>query len=62
MKKIAEIVQESEFLGPWRRWYHWPYQVVKELFKRKPKKLHVVDVNENNLVELVRDLRSSLDI
>jgi FlaA1/EpsC-like NDP-sugar epimerase len=33
--------------------------VVKELFKRNPKKLHVVDINENNLVELVRDIRSS---
>lgn len=34
--------------------------VVKELFKRNPKKLHVVDISENNLVELVRDLRSSI--
>lgn len=33
--------------------------VVKEIFKRNPKKLHVVDVSENNMVELVRDLRSS---
>lgn len=33
--------------------------VVKELFKRNPKKLHVVDISENNLTELVRDLRSS---
>lgn len=33
--------------------------VVKELFKRNPKRLHVVDLSENNLVELVRDLRSS---
>lgn len=33
--------------------------VVKEIFKRHPKKLHVVDISENNLVELVRDLRSS---
>tara|TARA_B100001287_G_scaffold14511_1_gene10929 strand:+ start:1641 stop:2828 length:1188 start_codon:yes stop_codon:yes gene_type:complete len=33
--------------------------VVKEIFKRKPKKLHVVDISENNLTELVRDLRSS---
>jgi FlaA1/EpsC-like NDP-sugar epimerase len=32
---------------------------VKEIFKRKPKKLHVVDISENNLVELVRDIRSS---
>lgn len=32
----------------------------KELFKRNPKILHVVDISENNLVELVRDIRSSL--
>lgn len=34
--------------------------VVKEIFKRDPKKLHAVDISENNLVELVRDLRSSI--
>ena len=33
--------------------------VVKEIFKRNPKKIHVVDINENNLTELVRDIRSS---
>lgn len=33
--------------------------VVKEIFKRNPKKLHVVDISENNLVEVVRDIRSS---
>ena len=33
--------------------------VTKEIFKREPKKLHVVDISENNLVELVRDIRSS---
>ncbi len=33
-------------------------EVVKQLFVRKPKTLHVVDISENNLVELVRDLRS----
>ena len=33
--------------------------VTKEIFKRQPRKLHVVDLSENNLVELVRDLRSS---
>jgi len=32
----------------------------KEIFKRNPKKLHIVDISENNLVEVVRDLRSSL--
>jgi len=34
--------------------------VTKEIFKRGPKRLHVVDISENNLVELVRDIRSSL--
>ncbi len=33
--------------------------VTKEIFKRKPQKLHVVDLSENNLAELVRDIRSS---
>jgi len=33
--------------------------VTKEIFKRNPKKLHIVDINENNLTELVRDIRSS---
>ena len=34
--------------------------VTKEIFKRDPVTLHVVDISENNMVELVRDLRSSL--
>ena len=34
--------------------------VTREIFKRGPRKLDVVDISENNLVELVRDLRSSL--
>ena len=33
--------------------------VTKEIFKRSPKKLHLVDISENNMVELVRDIRSS---
>ena len=33
--------------------------VTKELFKLNPKKLHVVDISENNLTELVRDIGSS---
>ena len=32
--------------------------VTREIFKRDPRVLHVVDISENNLVELVRDLRS----
>jgi len=34
--------------------------VVCELFKRNPKLLHIADISENNMVELVRDIRSSL--
>ena len=34
--------------------------VVREIFKREPRILHVVDISENNLVELVRDVRSTL--
>ena len=54
---LAEIIQGSRFLviggaGSIGR------AVVKEIFKRKAKLLHVVDLSENNLVELVRSLRS----
>jgi FlaA1/EpsC-like NDP-sugar epimerase len=34
--------------------------VAREIFKRRPKVLHLVDINENNMVELVRDIRSAL--
>ena len=34
--------------------------VTREIFKRDPIALHVVDISENNMVELVRDLRSSV--
>jgi FlaA1/EpsC-like NDP-sugar epimerase len=34
--------------------------VVREIFKRGPKLLHVADISENNMVEMVRDIRSSL--
>ena len=33
--------------------------VTNEIFKRNPRKLHAVDISENNLVELVRDIPSS---
>ncbi|WP_283787463.1 UDP-N-acetylglucosamine 4,6-dehydratase [Bermanella sp. WJH001] len=35
--------------------------VTREIAKRNPTKLHIVDISENNLVELVRDLRCSFD-
>jgi FlaA1/EpsC-like NDP-sugar epimerase len=34
--------------------------VVREIFKRDPAALHVVDISENNMVELVRDIRSTI--
>ncbi len=34
--------------------------VVRQLFARKPRVLHVADISENNLAELVRDIRSSM--
>ena len=34
--------------------------VTCEIFKRNPLTLHVVDISENNMVELVRDIRSTL--
>ncbi len=57
--EIGEIVSKSSFLvlggaGTIGK------SVVKEIFSRSPKKLHVVDISENNLVELVREIRSSM--
>lgn len=56
--EISEIVKNSRFLvlggaGSIGQ------AVTKEIFSRNPLKLHVVDISENNLVELVRDIRSS---
>lgn len=55
---ITEIVNSSSFLvigaaGSIGQ------AVSKEIFKRNPKSLHVLDISENNLVELVRQLRST---
>ena len=57
-KELTQIVSSSSFLviggaGSIGQ------AVTKEIFKRNPKKLHVVDISENNMVELVRDIRSS---
>lgn len=57
-EKLSDIVSKSNFLvlggaGSIGQ------AVVKEIFKRKPQKLHIVDISENNMVELVRDIRSS---
>lgn len=56
---LSEIVRESRFLviggagtiGS---------AICRELFVRNTRVLHVVDISENNMVELVRDLRSSV--
>jgi FlaA1/EpsC-like NDP-sugar epimerase len=58
-EELATLVEESSFLviggaGSIGQ------AVTKEIFKRKPKILHVVDISENNMVELVRDIRSGL--
>jgi UDP-N-acetylglucosamine 4,6-dehydratase len=57
-KELSEAVSSSRFLviggaGSIGQ------AVTKEIFKRNPQKLHVVDISENNMVELVRDIRSS---
>ena len=58
-KELEEIVSSSKFLVVGGAGSIGS-AVVKEIFKRNPKKLHVVDISENNMVELVRDIRSSL--
>ena len=57
-KELEKIVSSSSFLvigaaGSIGQ------AVTKEIFRRSPKKLHAVDISENNLTELVRDIRSS---
>ena len=57
-KKLNQIVSSSKFLvigaaGTIGQ------ATVKEIFKRNPLKLHAVDISENNLVELVRNIRST---
>jgi len=34
--------------------------VTREILKRKPRAIHIVDISENNMVELVRDIRSTI--
>ena len=56
--QLLEAVSDSKFLviGGAGSIGH---SVTKEIFKRGPAALHVVDISENNLVELVRDIRST---
>jgi FlaA1/EpsC-like NDP-sugar epimerase len=58
-KELEELVSNSRFLviggaGSIGQ------AVTREIFKRNPLALHVVDISENNMVELVRDIRSTL--
>jgi FlaA1/EpsC-like NDP-sugar epimerase len=58
-KELSELVSNNRFLvvggaGSIGQ------AVSREIFKRNPKVLHVVDISENNMVELVRDIRSTL--
>ena len=57
-KELANLIEKNSFLvlgaaGSIGQ------ALSKEIFLRNPQKLHVVDISENNLVELVRDIRSS---
>ncbi|MBD63294.1 MAG: UDP-N-acetylglucosamine 4,6-dehydratase [Gammaproteobacteria bacterium] len=58
-KELEELVSNSRFLvigaaGSIGQ------AVTREIFKRKPLALHAVDISENNMVELVREIRSTL--
>jgi UDP-N-acetylglucosamine 4,6-dehydratase len=58
-KKLLELVHDSRFLviggaGSIGQ------AVTLEIFKRDPRVLHVVDISENNMVELVRNIRSTI--
>lgn len=58
-RDLSEIVNKSKFLviggaGTIGQ------SVAREIFKRNPKTLHIVDISENNMVELVRDIRSTI--
>jgi len=60
-QKLQQIVSSSSFLviggaGSIGQ------AVTKEIFKRNPLKLHVVDISENNMVELVRDISVVLSV
>ena len=55
---LSQVVTDSRFLviGGAGSIGH---SLTLEIFKRNPKVLHVVDISENNVVELVRNIRSS---
>ena len=58
-KKISHEISSSRFLivgaaGTIGQ------SITKELLKREPLSIHLVDISENNMVELIRDIRSSI--
>ena len=58
-KTLKEIIRNSNFLiiggaGSIGQ------ALTKEIFKRDPKSIHVIDISENNMVELVREIRSTI--
>jgi len=57
--ELEELIAKSRFLviGGAGSIGH---AVTREIFKRNPLALHVVDISENNMVELIRDIRSTL--
>jgi len=57
-EELASIVSQSTFLVVGAAG-SIGQAVTKEIFKRDPMKLHAIDISENNLTELVRDIRSS---
>ena len=58
-KTLSDIVRQNRFLiiggsGSIGQ------AVAREVFERDPQVLHVVDLSENNMVEFVRDIRSTM--
>ncbi|MBQ3795688.1 MAG: UDP-N-acetylglucosamine 4,6-dehydratase [Butyrivibrio sp.] len=58
-KELTDIISSSRFLVVGGAGTIGS-AICRELFARNPKVLHVVDISENNMVELVRDIRSSV--
>ncbi len=58
-KELDQLVHDSKFLVVGGAGTIGS-AICRELFARNPRVLHVVDLSENNMVELVRDIRSSV--
>ena len=57
---ICEIIKNSRFLVIGAAQARSAKPFTREIFSRNPAALHIVDLSENNLAELVRDIRSTL--